>query len=219
VALTTLVLADPLDLAPLDAALARLPAGYDGVLFTSTNTVDRVARRLAAAGRSLAAATRGIRVGVSGPATAEALEAQGVSVDLIPDRSTSEGLLERMEDVSNTRWLLPRAERARPVLPDGLRALGATVDIVTAYRTVPPRDPSEVRAALATGLDAITFASGSAVRNLADLVVGELAEALRGVAVVSIGPVTSAACREYGLEPIEAAEARIDALARAALAG
>ena len=74
-----------------------------------------------------------------------------------------------------------------------------------------------VNRALKGGLDGITFASGSAVRNLAELVDGDLADALRGVVVVSIGPITSAACRDLGLEPVEAVEARIGSLAQAAI--
>ena len=101
------------------------------------------------------------------------------------------------------------------MLPDGLRALGCTVDVVPAYRTVSGGDGAEtLRAALERGeVDLVTFASASAVRGYVDAVGPALA---RRVPAVSIGPVTSEAIRGAGMSvAAESTTASIDALAAA----
>jgi len=197
VELSCLEFADPESFEPLDAALARLPDGYDGVLFTSTNAVERTLSR------TRPEALARVRIAVTGSATAEALKSRGIEADVVPQRFLSEGLLEALdaapEPLSGSRWLLPRAEVAREVLPDGLRARGATVEVVTAYRTVPPADPKPLRERAKSGLDAITFASGSTVNHLRAALGADFELLLEGVAVASIGPVTSEACRAAGL--------------------
>ncbi len=103
--------------------------------------------------------------------------------------------------------LLARAAVARDVIPDALRAAGATVDVVDAYRNVMPEAaPSQLRAALEQGIDAATFTSSSSVMHLADAAkAAGLAFPFTGVAAISIGPITSQTLRENGWEP--AAEA------------
>ncbi len=212
VELHCLEFADPTDWTPFDAAFADL-GRFDGVLFTSTNAVRRTLARI---GGTL---PPGLRIAAVGGATMAVCAELGVAVDVVPERYLSEGLLEVIltDGVAGTRWLLPRAEVAREVLPEGLRAAGATVDVVAAYRTVPPADPGPIRRALELGLDAVLFASGSSVRHLRGAV-GEASwpQALDGVAVGTIGPITSAAVREHGLSvEVEASTASMPALTAA----
>ena len=84
--------------------------------------------------RSLAAA----RVAAIGPGTAAALRAHGIQADVVAERSVAEGLLEALADepLDGKRVLIARAAAARDVLPDGLRELGAEVDVVALYETV-----------------------------------------------------------------------------------
>jgi uroporphyrinogen-III synthase len=205
VELPTLRFVDPPSWDAADAAFRALPGEYQGIFFTSTNGVDRTFERWAALGIEAATALRGLRVGVAGAATAEALQTRGVEPHLVPERFLSEGLLELVgarvgpEALRGSRWLLPRALRGRDVLVDGLAAQGALVDVVAVYETLPPEDPGELRRALDGGLDVVTFCSGSSVDSLAGATERPLAEALAGVAVASIGPVTSAACARHGL--------------------
>lgn len=192
-----------------DAAWAER-AGFDGIIFTSVNAVQRALERGGPVGET--------RVVASGPATAEALRERGVSDVLVPDRYLSEGVLEALDqafgDLAGTRWLIPRAEEARQVLPKGLRARGADVVVAPVYRAVPPRDPGPLRRALAGGLDVVTFASGATARYFVQAVAD--LSVLDGVAVASIGPVTTKACRELGLQvAIEAERATIPALVEA----
>ncbi len=215
VLLPCLEVVGPESIEPLDRALARLPGGYDGVLFASTNAVRWTLGR-AGPGRFQRAIVAAV-----GPATADELIASGVRVDVVPTVHRAEGLLAALDahvgrrGLRGTRWLLPRADVAREALPEGLEARGATVDRVVAYRNVAP-DPAPLVEALEAGLEAITFASGSAVRRLKEALGERFEPLLGGVIVASIGPVTSRACRELGLAVhVEAAQARVPALVEA----
>jgi uroporphyrinogen III methyltransferase/synthase len=214
--LPTLELHDPPDFGPLDGALRSLDR-FDGVLFTSVNAVARTLGRLRQLGLNSQALSR-MRIAAVGTATREAIEAANLSVGITASKYSSESLLEALFDGCDQgqSWLLPRALVAREVLPEGLRAAGHSVVVAPAYITSPPADPEPLRRALSNGLDAITFASGSAVKNLHTAVDGDLPRRLEGAVVASIGPITSAACRELGLNvDVEAEEARLQALVEA----
>lgn len=204
VPLATIAIAPIEDSTPLDAAIAGL-SGYDWLVFTSVNGVAAFAERLAATGRSWD--TRGLaRVAAIGPATAQALEERGVHVDLTPDEYVAEAILDRLGNVAGQRLLLARADIARRALADGLRLRGADVDEIAAYRTViQPAAPETIQRVLVDEpVDAITFTSSSTARGLLEGLAAlgrDPAEALRGVALAAIGPITAATLREAGLEP------------------
>ena len=141
------------------------------------------------------------RIAAIGSATKSALEALHLKVDRIGKEFVAESLLEAMssEDVRGKRILLARAAVARDILPAGLRARGALVDVAAAYRTAPPDNLlARARELLAAPHkpDWITFTSSSTVENL---VAAIGAEALAGVQVASIGPVTSATAWKLGV--------------------
>ena len=102
------------------------------------------------------------------------------------------------------------------MLPDALRARGARVDVLELYETV--AEPLSPRALDAPAqADYITFTSASTVRFFVQAAGAATAQLAASTRVVSIGPVTSEALREHGLEPdIEAerhdVEGMIDAL-------
>ena len=204
-------------------AAARIVAelgSFDWVVLTSANAARAFVAAIAAeGGRSAALRAQVLCVG---PATAEAAREAGLFVTAVPGaRYDAEGLLERIRPhlVPGQRVLLPRAETARPILPEGLRAAGAEVESWTVYRTVAPEtDLAALGEALEEGaVDAITFASPSAVRNFADALSEDgFAAALRCVRV-AIGPVTAEAlaARELPAQVVPAraeAQAMVDAL-------
>jgi uroporphyrinogen III methyltransferase/synthase len=204
---------EPMDPAPLREALER-PDIYRWIVLTSQNAVTLVWDALRAAGQD-ARSLAGVRIACVGKSTSDALLARGLAADVVPSRFVAEAVLETLakrEDVRGARVLYVAAEGARDVLPDGLRALGCTVDVVRAYRTVSDGAGAEgLRAALESGaVDAVTFASASAVRGFIDAVGEQLA---RRAPAVSIGPVTSEAVRAAGI-PLagESSEATIPAL-------
>lgn len=194
---------EPESWAPADDAIARL-ATYDWIVLTSTNAVDRFLDRLARLGAALPA-TAGPRIAVVGAATAERLEERGIAPDLVPGDFRAEGLIDCFRTIGvrpGMRFLLPRAERAREILPEALRADGAEVDVVTVYRTVPATPEQHVIGLLRAGeVDVITFTSPSTVRHFiawASSAGLDPAEVLTRSAAASIGPVTSDALRERG---------------------
>jgi len=209
----------PLDSAPLRAALDRVNE-YDWVMFTSQNAVAFLWEALRIAGRD-ARALAGRKIACVGRSTADALLARGLAADVVPDRYVAEGVLESLEqrdDVRDARVLYIAAEGARDVLPDGLAALGCTVDVVNVYRTASDgAGAGALREALKNGrVDAVTFASASAVRGFVEAVGVELA---RRAPAISIGPVTSDAVRAAGITLAgEATEASIKAIADATVA-
>jgi uroporphyrinogen III methyltransferase/synthase len=131
----------------------------------------------------------------------------------VPERSVAEGLVEALAGIEVRRALIARAREGRDVLPDALRARGAAVEVLALYETVAePLDPET--AAAAARADYVTFTSASTVRHFL-----EAAGGLDGPRIASIGPATSTALRDAGLEPhIEADPHTPDGLVAALVA-
>lgn len=127
-------LADP---APLRAALADL-SRYRWIVFTSQNAVRVVCDRVAEWGLT-PGVLAGAPVAAIGPATADALARRGVTPALVPPEFVAESVVKAIAargDLRGARILIPRALEARDALPEGLRALGAEVEVIPVYRTV-----------------------------------------------------------------------------------
>ena len=194
---------DPDRLARTAADVGR----YDWVVFTSPTGVARFFEHLHDA-RSLG----GVRVAAIGPGTAAALAERNVIADLVPEQYVAESLLETLSNEVGPdgpgRVLIPRAETARDVLPDGLAAAGWDVDVVPAYRTVAP-SPDPDAAALLAEAEVITFTSSSTVINFTDTYGTDAVPEV----VATIGPVTSATARSHGLEvAVEATDHTVNGL-------
>jgi uroporphyrinogen III methyltransferase/synthase len=160
-----------------------------------------------------ARALAGPRIAVIGPGTARAMREHGIEPDVVPERSVAESLAEALAGEPVRRALIARAEEARDVLPDALRARGAEVEVLALYRTVAEPLEDGARAA-ALGADSATFTSASSARFF-----HTAAGTLAGPRLVSIGPATSAALRELGFDPaVEAADHTPDGLVAALLA-
>jgi uroporphyrinogen III methyltransferase/synthase len=195
----------PADARPLDAACASA-GSFAWIVFTSANAVDAFMERLGAAGRG-AAALAGVRVCAIGPATGARIRGHGLRVDLAPAEHRAEGVSAALAaecDLRGVRVLLPRADIARPTLPEALRAAGAAVSEVTAYRTVAVPDwpgPAARDLLLRGRIDAVTFTSASSVQSAVQSLGPKRAvEVLRPTVVAAIGPVTARAARRLGVE-------------------
>jgi uroporphyrinogen III methyltransferase/synthase len=208
------------DYAQLDAALVRQ---YDWVIFTSVNGVRFVWERVNALGRD-ARAFANTRLGAIGSATAEELARHGLRADFVPREYSAKAIVEQIGDVTGQRILLPRADIAREALAEGLRARGAHVDDVAAYRTIPTdaNDPrgQDICAQLERGeIDIITFTSSSTVRGLFNALqspISNLQSLISNLKIACIGPVTAQTARELGLRvDIVAAEHTIAGLVAA----
>lgn len=190
------------DYAPLDKALQNLHT-YKWLVLTSANGVDAVFDRLAQSNldaRQLA----GVKIAAIGSATAQALKNHGITADLVPSAFKAEELAAALgsEIAVGDKILLARAQQAREVLPENLRALGASVDVITAYATAAVLDnKDELLEALHNGeVDVITFTSSSTVTNLLAALSADSA-LIKNITLAAIGPITADTCRSNHLEP------------------
>ncbi len=198
----TIEIAPPDDPSHLEDAVSRL-SSYNWVVFTSANGVERLVECLLASGRDV----RGFgdaRLACIGPATAEALRARGLRVDVIPESYVAESLFEALASagpMDGARILLARAAVARDVLPDALREAGATVDVIDAYRTIVPAGAAESIRRVVDSPDGVlvTLTSSSTASHFAALA-GD--SRVSGVEAACIGPITSATARELGFSVV-----------------
>ena len=189
---------------------------YALICLTSPNGARLLFEALSEAGRD-ARALANATVAAIGPGTAAALAERGIQADIVPERSVAEGLAEALADfeVEGRPALVARAAEARDVLPEALRERGAKVDVVALYETVAERPDPEAIAA-AREADYVLFTSSSTVRNFG-AAIGD--HPPRSARVVSIGPITSQAAREAGIEvQVEAQRHDLDGLVEALVA-
>jgi uroporphyrinogen III methyltransferase/synthase len=192
------------------------PSPYDLVCVTSPNGAAGLFERLAAGGRD-ARALGGSCVAAIGPGTAAELAMHGIVADVVPERAVAEGLVEALAHVPVRRALIVRARQAREVLPDALRERGAEVEVLDVYETVAEPLAAEVLEQ-ARSADYITFTSASTVRFFLEAT-NDGAGLSPSTRIVSIGPITSAALRERGLEPqLQAARHDIEGVVEILLA-
>jgi uroporphyrinogen-III synthase len=169
----------------LEDAIARF-ARYDWIVLTSVNGVAAVAAGLAALDNSA-------RVAAVGPVTADAIRSHGIEPAFVAARA-SDDIAAGLGELTGARVLLPQADIASPHLAEVLRASGAEVDVVVAYRTVLVEPPMWGILPLRIA-DAVVLASGSACRSLA-----AAGGAGGGAMLVCIGPKTAKVAREVGLK-------------------
>lgn len=198
--LPAIAFAPPADPAPLDAALRTLDQ-FDWVVFTSATAVERTLERLGALGLPVAP-LRAARLAAVGPATADRLARELRPPDVVPREAKGEALAAELAPlVRGRRVLFPRPAEGRPETVAGLRAAGADLTIVEAYRTVPsaPGKIAPLAAWIEAGeVDAVAFASPSAVQAVVGAL-GQRVSLLRGVALAAIGPTTADALSAAGL--------------------
>jgi len=203
---------------PLDTALQSL-ADYGWLILTSANGVEAMFARMAKRKVDKAALAH-LKIAAIGPATKKAIESHELTVTATPKEYVAESVVNLLQTrVKGKRVLLVRAKVARDVIPRELRKAGATVDVVEAYETVAPKSSERrLRAVLKSKRKphAITFTSSSTVKNFVGLIGLRSARAAlkkpapnHGVHTASIGPVTSATLREFGL-PVDIEAKRFD---------
>ena len=191
---------------------------YAWVVFTSRNGAEAFFAILDAHGND-ARALGGVRVAAIGPKTAEVLAQRGIRVDFVPEQHVNEhvaaGIVKR--SAAGDRVLIFRAQEAREVLPETLRAAGRRVEVVAAYATRTLIDASIATAVRAA--DIVTFTSASTVAGLVANV-DDAPAALAGKIIAAIGPVTARAARDRGIRVDVVADAfTIDGLISALAAG
>ena len=197
----TIEIAPPESFTEFDAAVAEIER-YDWLIFTSANGVEPFLLRLKVAGKSVQSLVD-LKVAAIGPQTAARLESAGMRNILVPARYQAEGILDLLspDAIRGKRVMIPRAAKARDVLPDTLQSWGARVDVVEAYRTTAPiGDRTEAKLLLGQGkADLISFTSSSTVGNFSQLFGGaKLCEILGDTLIACIGPITAKTVEELG---------------------
>jgi uroporphyrinogen-III synthase len=215
----TIEIDPPSSYKPLDTALKNI-ADYDWLILTSVNGVDAVFARLKKLKMPVSKLAH-LRIAAIGPATKKAIEAQGLTVTVTPDKYIAESVVAAVRGkTEGKRVLLARAKVARDVLPNELKKAGVKLDVVEAYETKVPVGAKEKLQKLFENddrrPDIITFTSSSTASNFLNLVGDERRDTLRDLWLASIGPVTSDTLRHAGFPPtIEAREYTMDGLVSA----
>jgi uroporphyrinogen III methyltransferase/synthase len=182
-------------------------SGYDWVIFTSANGVLHTRDRLREL--KLDARVFGLtKIAAIGDVSAEAVkDLLCLNVDLCPKQFVAEALADELINsgqVKGKRFLLLRADIARPILREKLQQAGAAeVADIPVYETRPAKElPSALLEAIEKKqLHWITFTSSSTAKNLATLLGSDYKAKLQGVKLASIGPITTQALHELGLPP------------------
>jgi uroporphyrinogen III methyltransferase/synthase len=196
--LPTIRIEPPVEKLPFAEALAEV-SGYDWIVFTSANGVEAFFKAFFAAYED-ARDLGGARIAVIGNGTAKKVREYHFGIDLMPEEFVAEALLKefRKIDVEHLRILLPRAAGARELLAVELEKLGAIVDDIPVYQTVPERGDVSggIQRFREEGADMITFTSASTARHFMELGL----PMPDGIKTASIGPITSREIRGLGLE-------------------
>jgi uroporphyrinogen III methyltransferase/synthase len=202
----TIRIEDPDDKITLKDGLLGL-GSYQWFIFTSPNGVERFFDYFFRAFDDIRD-IGGCRIAAIGPATAAKLKDLHLNIDLMPKDYTAVGVAKAFKEseyftIENENVALFRAQVANPELPKALEKLGAIVDDIPVYKTVP--ETNDVNGAVSMleegGADWITFTSSSTVENF-DARFG-IVNALQQheMKPISIGPETSKTLRDLGVEP------------------
>ncbi len=208
----------PADERPLRRAAARAQS-YDWIVFASRRAVGPFVRCLSEGGLTPEALSNSeTRICAVGPATAEALRGEGLVPAVVPGRFSAEGLLEAIfrevgdpARVRGLRILIPRATEGRDLIPDELTRAGASVEVVSAYRTVEDSAEAERLAERVVhgSLDALAFTASSSVRCFSRAWKSRFGEDspswLAEIGIVAIGPSTGQTLRDHGFDRVEQA--------------
>ena len=214
----------PGDPSGLLEAIAHLRS-FDWAVFTSVNAVRSV---IPHAGIW----PEGVRVAAVGPATRSALMAAGIAVDLeagapAGGAANAAGLLAILERCLDSatllrpRVFLPQAADARPELENGLRKAGYEVRRVVAYDKKLPEEAADTARRLFDDhpLGWVTFSSPRVARHFVGIFGTSWGERRSELNAASLGPVTSTALRQSGIEPaVEAAVPSSESLVAAMVA-
>jgi len=214
-------IAPPTDSSYLTKAVSTLN-DFQWLIFTSSNGVEGFFAELKKQERDVRELA-GLEIVAIGPATQVALEQRGLRASFVPEEFKAEKIIEGLSGriLSGQRVLLARAEEARDILPESLKARGVEVWDVPVYKTViGGANRKELQQMLREKeIHTVTFTSSSTVKNFVTLLEGDVS-LLKDVLLYSIGPITSATAQELGLTIFkEAAQYTISGLVEALLEG
>lgn len=195
----------------------RLPA-YTHIIFTSINGVELFFKALFL-GKKDARTLGNIKITAIGKATTDCLINYGIVADYVPEKFVAESIVEMLKDhlTPNDHILLPRSENSRDYLVTELSKICRVDEFIT-YKTVAETERvNDLDDAVKSGeMDYVTFASSSTVDYFIELLGSSYQDILKGVKLISIGPITSSQLVSYGLKvDYEAKQYTIDGIIEA----
>ena len=164
---------------------------YNWLLFTSANAIE-IFFEFVDADRLHSSK---IKLACVGRKTAKVLERTFRAPDFVPNQNTSEYLADQIEVSPGEKILLPCPVQSNPLLPEKLREKGATVVTWPIYETVQLDLSAEMVKTLEDGVEAVTFASPSAIDSFCDRIT-ESDQLLKKSVVACIGPMTKQRAEE-----------------------
>ncbi len=185
-----------------DKAISQL-GRYQWLILSSVNGVNCFFQRLQEKELGSSSCTHLTTICV-GPKTARAAASAGFKNDMVAKEYAGEGIIELFAnlDIKKQRILIPRALKARELLPETLRRKGAIVDVVPVYETIFPPSSSNLLELLLNrnNIDIITVASASSAVNLVKHCPNpQTLEKLLKIPTACIGPITAKAATSAGL--------------------
>ena len=204
------VLAPTLDLEPVNTEslknLVERKDDLDWIIFTSPTTIVSLNKFYPDFIKTL-----NCKLAVIGNKTGKLAEKNGMTVDLMPEDFTAEGLIEEFKKRGITDKVIgiPRTASARPVLPEELEKLGNEIILAEAYKSLFPMDEDAVKDLISKienrEIDAITFTSPLTVENFFEIVDDKqkIAKLLsENLLTVCIGPITAKVLEKYDIDHI-----------------
>ena len=204
------VLAPTLDLEPVNTEslknLVERKDDLDWIIFTSPTTIVSLNKFYPDFIKTLSC-----KLAVIGNKTGRLAEKNGMTVDLMPEDFTAEGLIEEFKKRGITDKVIgiPRTASARPVLPEELEKLGNKIILAEAYKSLFPMDEDAVKDLISKienrEIDAITFTSPLTVENFFEIVDDKqkIAKLLsENLLTVCIGPITAKVLEKYDIDHI-----------------
>ena len=201
------ILAPTLDLEPVNSEslkyLVSKKEELDWIIFTSPTTIVSLNKFYPDFIKTL-----NCKLAVIGNKTGRLAEKNGLTVDLMPEDFTAEGLIEEFKKrgITNQTIGIPRTTSARPILPEELEKLGNEIILAEAYKSLFPMDEKAIKELIAKienkEIDAITFTSPLTVENFFQIADDKenLAQLLNdNLLTVCIGPITAKVLEKYNI--------------------
>ncbi|WP_296882769.1 uroporphyrinogen-III synthase [uncultured Methanobrevibacter sp.] len=201
------VLAPTLDLEPVNTEslkyLVSKKDELDWIIFTSPTTIVSLNKFYPDFIKTL-----NCKLAVIGNKTGKLAEKNGLTVDLMPQDFTAEGLIEEFKKREITGKIIgiPRTASARPILPEELEKLGNKIILAEAYKSLFPMDEQAITELFSKienkEIDAITFTSPLTVENFFQIAEDKekLSKMLNdNLLTVCIGPITAKVLDKYGV--------------------
>lgn len=206
----TIEIVPPENYDELDKCIEKINT-YNWLIFTSKNGVQFFFKRFFDKDNDIRD-LKGLKICAIGKKTAQCIKKYGLKVDTIPDKFNAEGLIKTFQTQFNNakditplkglRFLLPRAEVAREILPEKIKELGGEIDIPVTYRTIKPHSHGKrLRRFLKEGkITLATFTSASTFNNFLDIIGSDAQDLLKDVTIAVIGQITAKAVEEAGFK-------------------